>query len=128
MLEFYEKRKLSQLFFSKGTVFVMCIMVILMACATINAYYHKQEAGERRIEAANALHRLEARVVSISEDIAELEDPRGVESELRRRYNAGKYGEQVVIFVEPEEVSTAPELTPQSKTWWEGFVARAFGE
>jgi cell division protein FtsB len=79
-----------------------------MAYAALNAYEQREEAIARRSVLSDELGRLEARAGSLTEDISRLEDPRGIETELRRRYDVGKEGEEVIVFIEREQ-ETVPQ-------------------
>lgn len=128
MLGFYEKRRISQLFFSKGMILGLFIMVILMAYATLNAYDREQEARARRTEATDELGRLEARASALTDNINRLEDPRGIEEELRRRYDVGKEGEQVIVFVEHPTVETLQDTPVSPPTLWQRLMGLLTGE
>ena len=129
MLGFHEKRKFSHIFYSKGTIFVLFVACILMAYAAVNAYERGQEARIKRTMLSDELVRLEARATDLGADIARLEDPRGVETELRQRYDVGKDGEEVIVFIEKKD-TTAPaeETRPTPKTLLERIKGLFVGE
>jgi len=129
MFRFHEKRKLSGIFFSKGMMLVLFVLCVLMAYATLNAYDNLQEAAGKRAGISGELSRLEARAAVLTDDIEHLEDPRGVETELRRRYDVSKEGEEVIVFVEPErEPEPLRTPVPQKPTFLERLVALFVGE
>jgi len=100
MLGFYEKRKLKTLLYSRAILVLMLLLVGGMAYAAHGAYKKERETNERRMELAAQLAALEERAAELEHDIVTLEDPRGIEAELRRRYEVGFEGEEAIVFVE----------------------------
>jgi cell division protein FtsB len=94
--------------------------------AAASAREMQLRATEKRAELSDELGRLEQRASALEEDIVRLEDPRGIEAELRRRYDVAKEGEEVVVLVEnPEEVEEATSTTIKKEP--EGFLERLRG-
>jgi len=121
MLGFHEKRRLRSWLQSKTFLAFLLVPIGFLAAAAYNAYETEQATSERREELAAQLARLTERAEKLQVDIAELEDPRGIEAALRQRYEVGKEGEQVVVLVEEEAVVSthATETPPASPTFFE---------
>jgi cell division protein FtsB len=107
MLGFYEKRRLARIFYSKGSMIVLLMLIGVGVYAATSARGMQQRATEKRAELSDELRQLEGRATALEEDIVRLEDPRGVEAELRRRYDVAKEGEEVVVLIEDEQTQTA---------------------
>lgn len=85
-----------------------------------NAHRTEREAHEKRVEFSDHLASLEVRERELEANIANLSDPYGVESELRKRYDIGREGEEVLVFVEKDRQGEEPERVPvEKKDWWE---------
>jgi len=112
MLGFHEKRKLARIFYSKGTALVLFAILGGAVYAAINAYYVEQRAVQKRVELEKELQLLQVRAEGLEQDIVRLEDPRGIEAELRRRYDVAKEGEEVIVLIE-EEIE--PEQVPSGE-------------
>jgi len=101
----------------------MCIPIGLMSYAAYNAYERERETNMLRQELANELVALEKRSGELEKNIENLEDPRGIEFELRSRYDVGWEGEEVIILVEDETSTQTLPVLPESKTnVWHRFI------
>lgn len=103
----------------------MGIPIGLMSFAAYNAYEKERETNARREESSEKLMILEQRAEELEKNIKNLEDPRGVEAELRSRYDVGWEGEEVIVLVE-EEVPSSTENTAEEPK--KGFWSMLFGE
>ena len=93
----------------------MLILFVLIGgglYAAVNAYNVQQRATLMRVELEEELSHLELRENSLEEDITRLEDPRGIEAELRRRYDVAKEGEEVVVLIEEESQDEPEQVVP----------------
>jgi cell division protein FtsB len=116
MLGFHEKRRLARLFYSRGSMIALLVLIGVGIYAAASAREMQIRATEKRAELSDELGRLEERASALEEDIVHLEDPRGIEAELRRRYDVAKEGEEVVVLVEdPEEVEAATSTPAEAK-------------
>jgi len=103
MFGFYEKRKIKRIIYSKGFFGVLAMLCLCMSYAAYGAYGKMQGTIERRAELSEELAELEQHATALEADIEHLHDSRGVESELRSRYEVGLEGEEVIVLVEDEE-------------------------
>lgn len=130
MFEFHEKRKIKSILYSRTTLAVLLVPILLMTYVALGAYEKKEQASERREALSAELATLEARAHDLEEDIAILSDPRGIESELRNRYEVGREGEEVIVFIdeEPErDTGSSSAETPSEETGiWERFFGTLF--
>ena len=79
-------------------------------------YQVEREMADRRASAEAELQALHDRAVSLEEKVDHLENQRGLEEEIRTRFDVAREGEQVVIILDAEseevdlsEVEIAPE-------------------
>lgn len=126
MLGFYEKRKLQRFLYSRYLLAFMVLPIGFLAYAAYNAFDGERETRARRVALEEELAALDARTVSLEEDITRLEDPYGIEAELRQRYDVGWEGEQAIVLVkeeveEEQPMSDAPE---PEVGWWERVWAK----
>ena len=83
-----------------------------------------QGAVEKREGLSASLGELEERASTLESDIERLDDPRGIETELRSRYEIAGEGEEVFVFVE-EEIPTTSKIEEEED---KGILERFFGE
>lgn len=105
MFDFHEKRKIRGILYSK-TVFVLLILLaILLSISVYNRFIVAQDTRVKLNERKEDLKELEMRAETLQAKVEYLENERGIEEELRNRFDVAKEGEQVVIILEDEEES-----------------------
>ena len=119
MLEFYEKRKLKRLLYSKPSLVVLVFLGVLLSIPTWGAYQKVQATSEARLSVASELHLLRTREVELQAEIDRLATDRGIEEEIRRKYEVGRQGEQMIVIVGEEPHVPTPRPEPQEKTLFE---------
>jgi cell division protein FtsB len=119
MLNFYEKRKLQSILFSKPFLVFLCIPVGFLSFVAWNAYTTAEGARMRRLELTAELGGLKEHAELLERDLALLDDPRGIEAELRKRYEVGKEGEELIILVEEEKPPEQTIVPIHKPTVWE---------
>lgn len=100
---------------------IVLLLILAVAMRGVWGVYKKsQESRELKIEAEATLSDLQTREKELRADIANLKSDRGVEAELRERYDLAKEGERVVVIVDPP--TPAPEPKPTTlqkfKSWF----------
>jgi cell division protein FtsB len=100
MFDFHEKRKIRSVLYSRPVIFVILLITILLSISTYNRYVVAKDM-EAKLEARRGeLDELERRAKAIESKVEYLKDERGVEEELRNRFDAVREGEQVVILLD----------------------------
>lgn len=120
MLEFYEKRKLKRLLYSKPVIIALCIPAVFLLSVTWNAYNKEREAYANMLTASAELDRLKEREATLSQEIERLSTQRGVEEELREKYEVGKPGERMIVLV--DKAADKEPASPPIKS--KGFFGR----
>lgn len=111
MFDFYEKRRIKTLLFSKLSIFVLVALTTLLALSVYDRYRMEREVSERRSEREAEYRELANRAAELEAKIAYLESEKGIEEELRDRYGVVKEGEQAVVILDnatAESVESAP--------------------
>ena len=103
-------------------LFAALILLLFAGSAVWNVYGTYKEAKRKHDILASSLESLRSRERVLSDDIKRLGTARGVEEELRRRYNAVRAGEEVIVVV-GEKREEAPTQEPRWKTWWRRLLA-----
>ncbi len=109
--------------YSKPFLMVLVVVIMFLALSTYGAYERKEQARVKREELSARLIELEKRAGELESDISRLEDPRGIEMELRSRYEVGKEGEEVIVLIDDEEMKeTATKTEEQEEGFWGKIV------
>ena len=120
MFDLHEKRRMRSWLYSKVTIGVVLILCLLMAGSVYKRYQVEREMAERRAETEASLNALEDRAAAIQEKVDTLENQRGLEAEIRDRFDVAREGEQVVIILDSEEEvqESAPVVPVEEKPWY----------
>lgn len=86
--------------YSRPALLVLGVAFVYSSYVAYGAYERAAQADEHVLEVRAELHDLEARAIEIDSELKRLDTERGVEQELRERYNVGREGEQAILLVE----------------------------
>ncbi len=112
MLDFKRKRQIRNMVFSYVTVAVLGVLIFFMAMSVFERFTVEREMAERREEAEIELQALRQRAAALEAQVEYLEDERGMEAEIRDRFDVVKAGEQVVIILDDENAAEAKDTKP----------------
>ena len=119
MLEFHERRKLKQLLYSKVTLLVLGIVVVFLIVSVFEVYGKERQARMRRAEQERVLADLKEREEALKTELDRLGSARGIEEEIRSKFEVGKEGEELIVIVDAGDETAPPK--PQ-KGLWERFL------
>jgi cell division protein FtsB len=111
MQDFKRKKMVKNILFSYATIFVLGIFIALMSMSVFERFTVEREMSMRRVEAEKELKELKLRAAALESQVEYLEDDRGMEAEIRGRFDVVKDGEQVVIILDDEEVEKIEPVT-----------------
>ncbi|MFA6446295.1 MAG: septum formation initiator family protein [Candidatus Paceibacterota bacterium] len=116
MRDFQEKRKWKRVLYSKGILFVLVVLLIIVAQATWKVFQKQHLAKDNAALVTRELADLEGRNTELSAQIDEMNTDRGVEDVIRDSYQVAKEGEQMVIVVDGHVDNNIEPLA--TTTWW----------
>ena len=93
-------------------------MVIWLSFNVFSMYKKERDTRLRRIEQRGVLNELEGREESLREEIERLSTQRGIEEEVRSKFEVGREGEEVIIIVDNPEAENVGEKYTK-KTFWQ---------
>ena len=100
MQKFKEKRRLRQFFYSKGTILLLVIVLFFLGRAVISAHQKFSLTQRNETAAMREYEELRERKEILKHDVERLNTERGLEEELRKKFNIAKPGEEVINIVE----------------------------
>lgn len=109
MFDFYEKRKLRGIIFSKPTAAIVFIIALLMSRSAYGRYIAEQETSEKRIERQLELEGLKMRASALETKVERLESERGIEDAIREQFDVAKENEEVIVIVDESAGKKAEE-------------------
>ncbi len=122
MFDFHEKRKARTILYSKPLLLFLALIVIGMTYSVYGALEKERDTRTTRDQRATVLDELHIREHVLQQEIDRLNTEKGIESEIRSKFEVAKDGEEVIIIVEaPEEAEE--DVVPEEE---KGFWARLF--
>jgi len=99
---------------------VLLLLIAIVLRGVWGVYQKEKESRELRAEALAKLDDLKKREYELRAEIASLKSNRGIEAELRERYDLAAEGEGVVVIVDPPEPPPEPRPTSlqRFKSWF----------
>lgn len=132
MFDFHEKRKIRSIVYSKLSIGLLLLFAGFLAVSAHERYVVEREMAEKLNDRKEELRLMEQRAQALRAKVEHLENDRGIEEELRGRFDVAKEGEQVVIIIDDPtkkelkqgvvNTSTALENSVESEqSLWEMF-------
>ena len=104
MLDFHEKRKMRNLVYSKVVLFFLLMIIFLLSYSVWGIYQKERETQIRKTQRAQVLTEVKERERVLEEEIERLSTQRGVEEEIRSKFDVARVGERILVIVDaPEE-------------------------
>ncbi len=111
MYRYEQRRDPTRLMWRRLAAAALLIIVAIGARGVWGVYKKAQESHELRVEAEAKLNDLKQREAELRADISMLRTDRGIEEQLRERYDLAKDNEGVVVIVEPPAPPAEPRPT-----------------
>ena len=117
-MDFYEKRKFKRLLYSKLSLIILALIVIKLSFSVFDMYKKERDTRLKRIEQKNILYEFKKREKDLSDEIKRLSSEKGIEEEIRSKFEVGKKGESVVLIIDnPEEENIKNNIA--EKSFWQ---------
>ena len=100
MFDFYEKRKARNIVYSKPALVILTIITIAFIYSVYGALEKERETRLIRDQRAAVLDELHEREAILQKEIDRLNTGKGLESEIRSKFEVAKEGEEVIVIVE----------------------------
>ena|SRR3989338_8643047 len=117
MFDFYERRKFRRILYSNGALVVLLVITIVLSRGVYNIYIKERETTRITAEKEAKLKSLAKREAALSTELNRLATDRGVEEELRQKYDVAKPGEHVIVLVEPPKDNQQPTTNNSGGIW-----------
>ncbi len=113
MLDIQQKRKVRSVMYSRVTIGILFVIVLLVLHSTWTVYHKKSESEAMKAISQKNVEELRLRNEELTARIARLSTKPGIEEEIRSKFNVAKDNEKIVIIVpdNSEDVSTTSKKT-----------------
>ena len=112
------QQRLFRLLRQRLFILILLFGVLLLIPAVWSAWGKERESLANRREADAQLQQLNDQEKALEQDVAKLQTQRGIEDELRHRYDVGSSGEGVIYIVDQQATNTAPTDTHGGLFGW----------
>jgi cell division protein FtsB len=103
MFDFHEKRRIRSILYSKWLIGGIFLISSLLSVSVYHRYTVAHDMKEKLEHKKAELQELEQRATVLETKVEYLDDERGVEEELRNRFDVVKEGEQMVVLIDERE-------------------------
>lgn len=123
MREFQEKNQLKKRLYSKTSLFLLFLVLILVSKGVYGVYQKERDsrAEVERISAKKA--ELESRYNDIKSNQETLNTPEGIEAEIRTKFDVAKEGEGVIVVVERDSQVIEEDRRGILRKFWDSVVS-----
>ncbi len=122
MIDFQQKRKFNKFLYSKVTLVILFILVIILAKATYSIYQKYKISSDSYAVVKKDYDSLKDRNNMLNSEINRLKTDTGIEEEIRSKFNVAKPGETVVVVINGSS-STSTDDNTQNKGFWANFLS-----
>lgn len=121
MPSFHKKQRVKTFILSKVALLVLGVLTALLSMATWDVFQKARETEVRREQHEAELADLEEREAALRHELERLETPRGLEEEIRNKFDVAREGEGVIVVVDPRENSEQAAMV-KNQSFWSRFI------
>ncbi len=114
MKDFQRKRKIRKTLYSRGVLFGLLLVLIVVSKATLSLYAKERESQKNLSLAEANLSTLALREERLRSDIARLKTSEGIDAEIRSQFQVAKPGEKMVVLVDDRKKEAEAPLEQKS--------------
>ena len=119
-VEFRDKQKAREFLYSKLTIAVILFFVVMLIPGVYSIYVKLGESEKDRTAAERDLADLEEREQMLTQKVEQGKTERGLEEQIREKFNVAKEGESVIVLVDqPVVASTTQNEANVFKAVWQ---------
>ncbi|MFA5838599.1 MAG: septum formation initiator family protein [Candidatus Paceibacterota bacterium] len=117
MSEFIKKKKYYKILYSRITLLLLMILIVVFLKATWNVYKKEKITRDNLNNAQDELNGIKEREVFLVEQIEKTKTEKGIEEEIRSKFNVVKEGEKVIVIVNEKEKPKIIESNETDSFW-----------
>jgi len=123
MIPFQERKKLRKILYSKVTLVVLFIILLLVVRGAWGIHQKAEIAISERDIAARDLAEKQSRVSELNTSLMQLKSENGIEEEIRQKYDVARPGEEVVKIVDDSAKKGENGGAVSKKGFWQSLVS-----
>ncbi len=122
MREYQEKQKIRRRLYSKTSIVIVFIIMILVARGVMGVYATEKASRMEVERLSKQKNEIEGRLKIVSKNNDLLATSQGIEYEIRNKFDVAKEGEGVIVIVDKELPPAAEEKKGLLKKFWGGVT------
>ena len=122
MIPFQERKKLRKILYSKVTLVILTLVLLVVARGAWGIHQKAQIAISERNIARHSLEELESRTKELEVSLELLNSEQGIEAEVRQKYTVARPGEEVVVVVD-DKAKKGENSEVVEKSFWQRVVS-----
>jgi len=122
MIPFQERKKLRKILYSKFTLFVLFVLLIVVGRGAWKIHEKAVVAQTERDIAIRSLDDLGSRTNALQASLVLLKSDHGIESEVRQKYTVALTGEEVVVVVD-DNTKKSENGEVVEKSFWQHITS-----
>jgi hypothetical protein len=122
MAEFEERKKFWRIFYSPLAFIILLIVLLFAARAMWRVYGHERTSAQDRERIEKELAAVSQRVTALKDQVEALDTAKGMEDEIRTKFNVTKAGEKVAVIVDGTGTVSTTTTPVAEESWWRKFV------
>lgn len=121
MFDFYERRKIKQWLYSWSFFVVLLIASVFLTHGVWGVYQKERQTRINKQQRLAHLDELNTRREALEKEINQLSTERGIDEEIRQKFEVAMEGEEVIVIVDPPLNGSLSNIT-ESKNTFERFL------
>lgn len=122
MREFQERNTTKKRIYSRTSVFLL-IVILILVCNGVYGVYAKEQASKAEVERVKKEQtELQARYENIEQGSEGLKSQAGVEAEIRGKFDVVKLGEGVIVVVDKNPTAIQENKQGVLKQFWNSVM------
>lgn len=100
MKEFQDKKRIRKIIFSRFSLAVLLIILIILSISTAKVYLKSRKASLKNDQTIAQIEELEKKKKELEDRIAKLRTGSGLEEEIREKFNVAKPEEKLLTIID----------------------------
>ena len=117
MLDFYEKRTMRSILYSKPVIVLLAAIIFMLIYSVWGVYVKERETFVKKNQRAQVLGELLEREQILEEEINRLNTVRGIDEEIRSKFEVAQEGEEMIVIVEEKKASNDGQVRKEKSLW-----------
>ncbi|MGB2580304.1 MAG: hypothetical protein WBC83_01260 [Minisyncoccia bacterium] len=122
MIPFQERKKIRRIMYSKVSLLVLFVILLIVGKGAWNVYKKAEIARSERDIALRYITQLETRNADMQSSLEHFKNNSGIEEEVRQKYTVARPGEEIVVVVDDDVKKGKNSEVVDKKSLWQHII------